>query len=72
MDTNTEFGYITTEEAARILGASRKTIVRKVEKGLLPGVKIARRILVDREGLEQLKKQFKLWKRNKNYKPVLS
>lgn len=38
--------YLTTTQAGERLGVSRQTIVNWVEKGLLPGIRIGRRIMI--------------------------
>ncbi|HFD39541.1 MAG TPA: DNA-binding protein [Anaerolineae bacterium] len=38
--------YLTTTQAGKRLGVSRQTIVNWVEKGLLPGIRIGRRLMI--------------------------
>lgn len=55
--------YLTTTQAGKRLGVSRQTIVNWVEKGLLPGVRIGRRIMIPAsafEGFEQFERVFDL------------
>ncbi len=50
----TQFEYISSTEAARLLGASRYSIPRLVARGKLRGVRIARRWLVLKADVEEL------------------
>jgi excisionase family DNA binding protein len=42
---------VTVEEAARMLGISRNSAFRAVQRGELPAVRIGRRILISRDRL---------------------
>lgn len=54
MTTTDERLTLTVEEAARLLGISRNSAFRAVQRGQLPSVRIGRRILIPRERLAAL------------------
>jgi excisionase family DNA binding protein len=49
METAIENRYLTLEETMAILRVSRSTVYRMVNRGELPGYKIAKRWMFDRE-----------------------
>lgn len=53
-----DFEYLSTTEAARLLKASRDSVVRLIARGKLRGAWIARRWLVTRSQVEQLAKTY--------------
>jgi excisionase family DNA binding protein len=54
MTTDSECMTVTVEEAARLLGISRNSAFRAVQRGQLPSIRIGRRILVPRARLAEL------------------
>jgi excisionase family DNA binding protein len=52
--TDNECVTLTVEEAARMLGISRNSAFRAVQRGQLPSIRIGRRILVPRARLAAL------------------
>jgi excisionase family DNA binding protein len=54
MTTDSECMTLTVEEAARILGISRNSAFRAVQRGQLPSMRIGRRILVPRVLLTEM------------------
>jgi excisionase family DNA binding protein len=54
MTSDSECVTMTVEEAARILGISRNSAFRAVQRGQLPSIRIGRRILVPRARLSAL------------------
>jgi excisionase family DNA binding protein len=53
-----DFDYIPSNEAAKLLGASRDSVVRLAERGKLRGVMVAYRWLVSREDVLELAKTY--------------
>jgi excisionase family DNA binding protein len=51
MSTDSERVTLTVDEAARMLGISRNSAFRAVQRGDLPAIRIGRRLLVSRERL---------------------
>lgn len=50
---------ITVDEAAHVLGISRELAYRGVHNGEIPSLRIGRRILVPRERLDRLLREFR-------------
>ena len=46
----------TIDEVARMLGVSRITVVRRVKDGTIPSIRIARKVLIPRDFIEELLK----------------
>ena len=51
-------GYMSTGEAARVLGAHPVAVMRLIHRGKLPGEKIANRWLIPRAAVEELAKTY--------------
>ena len=45
---------LTTTEAARIFGVSPRTLRKYVDRGLLPGIRLGRRVFIPVEALRRL------------------
>jgi len=45
--------YVTSVEAAKVLGKSRNQVLKYVRDGLLPGVRVGQNVLINIKDLEQ-------------------
>lgn len=61
---------VTSYEAAELLGVHHKTVSRLLRQGILPGVKLANRWLIDKDTLEAFQEGYISKKgRPKGYSP---
>ena len=54
MTINNEAATVTVEEAARILGIGRQTAYDLVNQGTIPSLRLGRRLVVPKVGLERM------------------
>ncbi len=54
-----ETRFVTSREAAQLLGAKHVTVSQLCQHGKLPGVKVANRWLIPREVVEKLAKTYR-------------